>query len=74
MEIRVKRAFPVAAELARDRTAKGAQSSTASISSEQALAEFDRIVALAGKDGGEEAERALQERSAADLLIIAKEL
>ncbi len=33
MEIRVKRAFPVAAELARDRTAKGAQSSTASISS-----------------------------------------
>jgi hypothetical protein len=74
METRVKRAFPIVAELARDRTAKGAQSSAASISAEQALAEFDRIVALAGEGGGEEAERALQGRSAADLLIIAKEL
>jgi hypothetical protein len=74
METRVKRAFPIVAELARDRTAKGAQSSAASISAEQALAEFDRIVILAGKGGGEEAERALQERSAAELLIIAKEL
>ena len=74
METRVKRAFPIVAELARDRTAKGARSSVASITAEQALAEFDRIVALAGKGGGEEAERALQGRSAADLLIIAKEL
>jgi len=74
MEIRVKRAFPIAAELARDRTAKRPQSNTVSMSSEQALAEFDRIVALAGKGSGEEAERALQGRSAADLLIIAKEL
>jgi len=70
METRVKRAFPIVAELARDRTAKGAPS----ISAEQALAEFDRIVVLAGKGGGEEAERALHERSAADLLIIAREL
>jgi hypothetical protein len=74
IEIRVKRAFPVAAELARDRKTKGARSDTASMSSEQALAEFDRIVALAGSGESEEAERALQGRSLTDLLVIAKEL
>src|SRR6266404_1997386 len=62
MEIRVKRAFPGVAEKVRDR-AKGARSNTGSMSSEEALAEFDRIVALAGKGDAEEAERALEARS-----------
>ena len=74
MEIRVKRAFPAVVEKARIITAKGGQSNTGSMSSEQALAEFDRIVALAGKGKAEEAERALEASSTADLLTIAKEI
>jgi hypothetical protein len=74
MEIRVKRAFPGAVQKAKERSAKGARSNTESISSEEALAEFDRIVALATKGEADEAERALEARSTNDLLTIAREL
>jgi hypothetical protein len=74
METRVKRAFPGVVQKAKERSAKGTRSSTESITSEEALAEFDRIVSLATRGEADEAERALEARSADDLLAIAREL
>jgi hypothetical protein len=74
METRVKRAFPAVAEQVRERKARGMHSTEASITPEQALAEFDRVVGLAASGANDEAERTLEEKSASDLLLIAKEL
>ena len=74
MENRVKRAFPAAAAQARERKARTNRSSEATITPEQALAEFDRVVGLAASGANEEAERILEAKSAPDLLVIAKEL
>jgi hypothetical protein len=74
MEVRVKRAFPEVVQKAKERAAKNAQSNTGSMSSGEALAEFDRIVALASKGEPDEAERALEVRSTTDLLTIAREV
>lgn len=73
MENRVKRAFPTAAAQMRERKV-GSRSSKATITPEQALAEFDKVVALAASGANEEAERVLEAKSAPDLLVIAKEL
>lgn len=73
MENRVKRAFPAAAAQIRERKI-GFQPSKATITPEQALAEFDKVVGLAASGANEEAERVLETKSAPDLLAIAKEL
>ena len=73
MENRVKRAFPAAAAQMRERRV-GSQSSKTTITPEQALAEFEKVVGLAASGANEEAERALEAKSAPDLLVIAKEL
>ena len=73
METRVKRAFPAVADKAQEKARGANQSKTSSLSSEQALAEFDRIVELAKAEAAE-AERALYAKSAADLFAIAKEI
>ena len=74
MEIRVKRAFPMTAVQVRARKAGGAHSSKATMPPEQALAEFDRVVALAASGSSEEAEQVLEGKSPQDLLVLAKEL
>jgi len=76
MENRVKRAFPAIAarKTARERKVGGTRSTEASITAEQAIGEFDRIVELAASGSNEEAERILQDKSAPDLRVIAKEL
>jgi len=74
MENRVKRAFPAAAVQARERKARTNRFGGATITPEQALAEFDRVAALAASGANEEAERILEAKSAPDLLVIAKEL
>jgi hypothetical protein len=74
MENRVKRAFPAAAAQARERKDRARRSNEATITTEHALAEFDRVVGLAASGANEEAERILEAKSAPDLLVIAKEL
>src|SRR5262249_31673192 len=73
METRLKRAFPAAAAQVRERKV-GSPSGKATITPEQALAEFDKVVELAASGANEEAERVLEAKSASDLLVIAKEL
>jgi hypothetical protein len=74
MEKRVKNAFPTVAAQARSRKVSSTAASKATITSEQALTEFDRVVGLAASGANEEAERILASKPAADLLMIAKEL
>ncbi len=74
MENRVKRAFPTVAAQARSRKVENTRSSKATITPEEALAEFDRIVGLASSGGNRQAERILEGKSAPDLRLIAKEL
>src|SRR5262249_46499559 len=73
MENRVKRAFPGAAAQARERKDLG-RSNVATITPEQAISEFERIVGLAASGANEEAERILGSKSRADLLVLVKEL
>jgi hypothetical protein len=74
MEKRIKNAFPIVAEQAGSRKVASRRSSKASITSEEALAEFDRIVMLAASGDNKQAERILGSKSAPDLLVIAKEI
>jgi hypothetical protein len=74
MERRVRNAFPNVATQARHRASGAANLGEATITSEQALAEFDRIVGLAASGANDDAQRVLDEKSAADLRVIAKEL
>jgi phosphoglycolate phosphatase-like HAD superfamily hydrolase len=74
MELRAKRAFPAVVEQLRERKNRTTRSAVASITPEQALAEFDRIVKLASSGASQEAERALEKMAGPDLLLIAKEL
>ena len=74
MEKRVKRAFPAVATQARERKFDRSHSSKATLTPEQALAEFDRVVGLVTSGANEEAEQILKFKPAADLLVIAKEL
>lgn len=73
MEMRMKRAFPVAMDQQRERKAS-AKRSTTTITPEQALSEFDRIVKMAASGANREAEETLENMSAPNLLLIAKEL
>jgi hypothetical protein len=74
MENRMKRAFPTVAAQARERKVGGTHLSKATITPEQALAGFDRVVGLATSGANQEAERLLEGKSASDLLVMAKEL
>lgn len=74
MEMRVKRAFPAVTEQRQERKSRTSRSSMASITPEQALSEFDRIVKMAAAGASQEAERTLEKMAAPDLLLIAKEL
>jgi hypothetical protein len=74
IENRVKRAFPAVAEQARKRKVGGTLSANTSITPEQALAEFDKVVGLAASGANDEAERILEAKTASELLAIAKEL
>lgn len=74
MEARVKKAFPDAAERIRERNSKTKGGSASSLSGKQAVAEFEDVVRLASIGSVADAERRLHEKSAADLLTIAKEV
>jgi hypothetical protein len=74
MEKRVKNAFPTVAAQTRSRGVGRTGSSEATITSEQALAEFDRVVGLAASGANDDAQKILEAKSAADLRVIAKEL
>jgi len=74
MEKRVKTAFPTVATQVRSRKASSTAASKATVTSEQALAEFDRVVGLAASGANEEAERILASKPAADLRVIAQEV
>jgi hypothetical protein len=69
-----KNAFPTVAAQVRSLKTGSTASSKATITSEQALAEFDRVVGLAVSGANGEAERILESKSGPDLLLIAKEL
>ena len=74
IETRVKRAFPLAAKQIEERKRARARTTQTSLTSEQALVEFDRVVGIASSGHVEEAERALREMAPPDLLVMAKEL
>lgn len=73
IENRVKGAFPVAAKQMNDRRVAESKKSS-SLTSEQALAEFDHIVMLASSGATSEAENYLERRPSHDLFVIAKEV
>jgi hypothetical protein len=74
IENRVKAAFPaVATRIKEQKTAQSSQRRS-NLSSEQALAEFDKVVQLATSGVASEAEAYLARRSSVDLLVIAKEV
>ena len=74
IETRVKGAFPSVAKKIKDREISNSRQKTSSLSSEQALAEFDHIVDLASSGATSEAEAYLARRSTADMLSIAREV
>jgi hypothetical protein len=74
METRVKHAFPAVAQASRERASRNLRSSAASITPQEALAEFDKVAGLAASGAIEEAERILEAKTGPDLLVIAKEV
>jgi hypothetical protein len=74
IETRVKGAFPDTAKKVKDREVANSKQKTSSLSSEQALAEFDRIVGLASSGATSEAETYLARLSSVDMLAIAREV
>jgi hypothetical protein len=74
IENRVKGAFPIVAKQLSDRRAADSKQKTSSLSSEQALAEFDQIVTLAASGATSDAERYLERRPSSDLFLIAREV
>jgi len=74
MENRMKRAFPDVAEHAVKRKTDSTHSAKATITAEQALAEFEMVVGLVTSGKNKEAEKILEAKSASDLFVIAKEL
>lgn len=74
MEARVKKAFPQEAELVQERRKTSSNLANPSMSREEALAEFEKVVRLASSGNASDAERLLHDRSPADLLMIAREL
>ena len=74
IENRVKSAFPLAAKQLSERRAAKFKQKTSSLSSEQALAEFDHIVMLASSGALSEAEIYLERRPSPDLFLIAREV
>jgi hypothetical protein len=74
IENRVKGAFPVVAKQLNDRRVADSKQKTSSLSSEQALAEFDHIVTLAASGATSDAEKYLERRPSSDLFLIAKEV
>jgi hypothetical protein len=74
MEKRVKNAFPTLAEKAPSRKAGSTRSSKSSLTPEEALAEFDRIVGLAASGDNKQAEKILGSKLAPELRVIAMEL
>jgi hypothetical protein len=73
IETRVKAAFPAAAKIVKERQVANSKKES-SLSPEQALAEFDRIVALASSGATSEAEAYVARKPSADLLAIAREV
>jgi hypothetical protein len=74
MEKRVKNAFPTVAAQTRSRKVAKTGSNEATITPEQALAEFDRVAGLAASGANDDAQKILEGKSAGDLRVIAKEL
>ncbi|WP_194459571.1 hypothetical protein [Bradyrhizobium sp. CCBAU 53421] len=74
IEARVKGAFPQAAKTLNDRRTANSALKTSTLSSEQALGKFDRIVNLASSGATSEAETYLARQASADLFAIAKEV
>jgi hypothetical protein len=74
MENRVKHAFPKVAAQMRDRKLCNAHSTESTITANEALAEFDKVVRLAASGANEEAQRLIEGKPAAELFVIAKEV
>jgi hypothetical protein len=74
IESRVKHAFPAATQKVQERKRARSDVAANTLSSEGALAEFDKLVALVTSGASQDAERIVDSRSSADLLAIAKEL
>lgn len=74
IENRIKAAFPAVAKRVSERHSAQLRQKASSLSSEQALTEFDGLVKLASSGATLEAERQLERHSSLDLFTIAKEL
>jgi hypothetical protein len=74
MEARVKHAFPTAAARVQEQRSASKRSADPSITPEQALAEFDRVVGLVASGANEDAERILETMPAPDLSLMAREV
>lgn len=74
IENRIKASFPTAAKQSESRRIASKQQKTSTLTSQEALAEFDHVVKLASSGATLEAESYLERRSAPDLLMIAKEV
>jgi hypothetical protein len=74
IENRVKHAFPTASQKAQARELARSDATPSTLSAEAALAEFDKLVALATSGASQDAERIVDSRSSADLFAIAREL
>ncbi|MCA1416643.1 hypothetical protein I6F30_36805 [Bradyrhizobium sp. NBAIM20] len=74
MENRIKAAFPVAAKKIKEQQQARSVQRESTLSADQAVAEFDKIVQLASSGATSEAETYLARRPSADLLAIAREV
>jgi hypothetical protein len=74
MEARVKHAFPAVAARVQERKSASKRLADPSITPEQALAEFDRVVGLATSGANKDAERILENMPAPDLSLMAREV
>jgi cell division septum initiation protein DivIVA len=74
IENRVKHAFPAATKKVQERKTARANFSASTLSAAEALAEFDKLVALVATGASQDAEQIVDSRSSADLFAIAREL
>lgn len=74
IETRVKAAFPAVAKSVKERQLANASQKESSLTSEEALSEFDNIVRLASSGATSDAEAHIAHKSGADLLVIAREV
>jgi len=74
IESRVKHAFPAATQKVKARELARSNAAAHPLSAEDALAEFDKLVALVTSGASHDAERIVDSHSSAELLAMAREL